>query len=445
MRRIGVPLLLLCLLIGPADAAATAKLGGATLTPVGAQRAGNSTGSIPPWTGGLYRPNAPDGQWLKNPFATEKPLYVITAHNLDRYRNLLTPGQLARFKHWPKTFKMRVFPSHRTSAMPPWVYAGTRENAHTVKLVDDGNGLEGLHPGIPFPQPTKGIEVIWNHLLRWRGTFVRRVETEGTVFNNGTRRLVSSRQEVAFPLYRRHRTGNERKDVIFYYTSFVVAPAKMAGGGFLMIDTINSHRQPRLSWAYDAEQRRVRRVPNLEYDSPAMLSENLRTVDDTDMFNGPVDRYNWTLVGKQERLIPYNDFDLMDADPDKLLTPHFLNPQMVRWERHRVWVVDADLKPGKHHIYPHRRFYVDEDSWSIAMVENYDRQGHLWRLSTAHPVDFYQIPLTFSVADTFLDLHNGRYDVVGLLMSHSGPGRSDLPIPADSYFQPALLRQRASR
>jgi len=433
------------LLLWAGLAMAGPRLGGPVLTPTGAQRAANADGSIPAWTGGLYHPGAPDGQWLKDPFANEKPLYVIARANLDRYLQFLTPGQLARFRHWPKTFRMRVFPSHRTGAMPQWVYAGTRANAQNAKLVDNGNGIRGLHPGIPFPVPENGRQAIWNHLLRWRGTFIRRIESEGTVFNDGSRRLVSSRQEVAFPNYRRHPAAGQRRDVMLYYTSFVISPANMAGGGFLMIDTINSHRQSRLSWAYDAGQRRIRRVPDLEYDSPAMLGENLRTVDDTDMFNGPIDRYNWTLVGKQERLIPYNNYAVMDADPDRLLTPHFLNPDLVRWEKHRVWVVDADLKPGRHHIYPHRRFYIDEDSWSIVMVENYDRQGHLWRLSTAHPLDFYQMPLTFTVADTFLDLRNGRYNVTGLLINPQGPGLADLPIPADSYFQPALLRQRASR
>ena len=411
---------------------------------MGAQRAGSADGAIPSWTGGLYRPKAPDGQYLANPFAGEKPLYVITSANLDQYRKLLTPGQLARFRHWPGQFRMRVFPSHRTGAMPDWVYAGTLANTKTARLVDNGNGIQGLHPGIPFPIPENGQQLIWDHLLRWRGTFTKRIETDGTIFNDGTRRLIESRQEVAFPTYRRHPEPSQRKDVLMYYTSFVVSPASMAGGGLLVIDTINAHRQPRLSWAYDAGQRRVRRVPNLEYDSPAMLGENLRTVDDTDMFNGPIDRYNWTLVGKQERLIPYNCYGVSGAKPDELLKPHFFNPDLVRWEMHRVWVLDADLKQGKQHIYTHRRFYIDEDSWSIVMVENYDREGKLWRLSTAHPVDYYQIPLTYSAGDTFLDLHTGQYNVNDLLIDPSGPGRADLPIPSDSYFQPALLRQRAS-
>ena len=56
------------------------------------------------------------------------------------------------------------------------------------------------------------------------------------------------------------------------------------------------------------------------------------------------------------------------AAPQNVLKPKHVNPDLERWELHRVWVVEATLKEGKRHIYAKRVFYVDEDTL--------DRAGH---------------------------------------------------------------------
>src|SRR5579864_4575771 len=63
-----------------------------TLTPMGAERAGNDDGSIPAWTGGLVSaPLPPDQAVGVHLFEDEQPLYTIDASNMTKYADLLTP------------------------------------------------------------------------------------------------------------------------------------------------------------------------------------------------------------------------------------------------------------------------------------------------------------------------------------------------------------------
>ncbi|MFE8070998.1 DUF1329 domain-containing protein [Marinobacteraceae bacterium S3BR75-40.1] len=419
---------------------------GQVLTPMGSLKAGNADGTIPPWTGGLHNPDLTIGpdHYPPNPFADEKPRLTITAANMARYAKQLTAGQKALFEAYPNTFRMIIYPSHRTFAAPQWIYQGTEQNRDSAYLLPEGRGIGNLHPGIPFPVIDKGVQAVWNHLLRFRGTFLRRVEVEGAVWPSGKRKLFRSRQEIAFPTNRRTDDDN-RDNILLYYSSFILSPSRMAGGGFLLIDFLNDPQKTRLSWTYDKAQRRVRRLPYTSHDSPAVMAENLRTVDDTDMFNGHTDLYAWHLDGRTERWVPYNNYRLPTASLDELLTPHHLNPDFVRWERHRVWRVVGLLKPDKRHLYSKRVFYIDEDSWSILLAESYDLSGKLIRVNVAHPLTIPDIPLTMTVGDVFHDLPTGRYNVKGLMNGEGGLGTYDAPIPDDAYFQPARLRQRAVR
>src|SRR5438067_1512003 len=67
-----------------AEEAATLKT---SLTPLGAEKAGNKDGSIPAWDGaytkisGAYKP----GDARADPFAAEKPVLSITGKNVDQY------------------------------------------------------------------------------------------------------------------------------------------------------------------------------------------------------------------------------------------------------------------------------------------------------------------------------------------------------------------------
>src|SRR6187397_3564061 len=79
------------------SASDAAKLG-AELTPLGGEKAGNADGSIPAWDGGLTsaaqagNPGFKPGQHYADPYASDKPLYTVTAANMSQYANKLTEG-----------------------------------------------------------------------------------------------------------------------------------------------------------------------------------------------------------------------------------------------------------------------------------------------------------------------------------------------------------------
>src|SRR5207253_10915685 len=145
---------------------------GKTLTPFGAEKAGNADGSIPAWNGGYTKvdPAYTPGGKRGDPFAADKPLYSITAQNLAKYADKLRDGTNELLKRFPETYRIDVYPTRRTAAAPQWVYDNTLKNATRAKLVNSSAGLipDGAYGGIPFPIPQNGTEAIWNHLLNWR-------------------------------------------------------------------------------------------------------------------------------------------------------------------------------------------------------------------------------------------------------------------------------------
>ncbi len=409
---------------------------GRELTPLGAITAGNRAGTIPRWQPDQAEP------------ADEKPLFVITGQNYQKYANQLTDGQKGLFKAYPDTFRMPVYRSRRDFAPPQRVQDQTRANATQVKLTDDGYGIDGGYGGIPFPIPQVGHEAMWNHLLHWRGNSGTRIAQETVVEASGAYTLVQSRQDVLSNYYA-SKYLDKVDNLAYSYQSFFLAPASIAGGALLLIDSLNQARNPRQTWGYNAGERRVRRIPHVGHDSPALLAQSIRTADDTDMFNGALDRYDWELLGRREIYIPYHNAQLANPTLDlkKVLTPFHLNPDLTRYELHRVWVVRGTLRPNAKHVYSKRDFYLDEDSWSITIADQYDQQGKLWRISLAFLTEFTEEePVLFPAAEAFHDLPSRRYHVQGLPSGNGTPVyRSQKePLP-QRYFTPQSLREQGIR
>lgn len=423
---------------------------GTNLTPFGAEKHGNAAGTIPAWNGGITKAPAGyarSGQHHVDPFPEDRPLFTITAANLSQYSENLTPGQIALFKAYPETYQMPVYQTRRSGSAPQWVYDNTVKNAVTAKLVDGGNGFTDAYGGIPFPIPQSGVEALWNHIARYRGTYFVRRASEVAVQRNGSYTLVTSQQEVLFKYYLQNGSFADLNNTMFYYLSFTTSPARLAGGALLVHETLDQVKEPRQAWGYNAGQRRVRRAPSLAYDTPVVAADGLRTTDDTDMFNGAPDRYDWKLVGKKEVYIPYNNYKITSPDVKykELLLPGHLNPALTRNELHRVWVVEGTLKPGVRHSYSKRTLYLDEDSWQAAVVDQYDGRGELWRVSISYLKNYYDLPTTWTAVDVFHDLQARRYHVQNLDNEDSNTIDFTQPIPDDSAFKPASLRSRGTR
>lgn len=424
-----------------------AKLG-TTLTPLGAEKAGNADGSIPEWTGGLPENagTADEKGFLSNPFASEKPLFTITAQNAEQYKDKLTPGQLAMFKRYPDSYRMPVYTTHRSASVPQSVMDDTKHNATNTKLVEGGNGLENFKIANPFPIPQNGLEVVWNQITRYRGGSMRRLVTQATPQANGSYSLVYFQDEFVFPTSLTDYDPSKPSNILFYFKQRVTAPARLAGNVLLVHETLNQVKEPRLAWLYNAGQRRVRRAPQVSYDGPGTAADGLRTSDNFDMYNGAPDRYDWKLVGKKELYIPYNSYDL---DSPKLkyadiIKAGHLNPEHTRYELHRVWHVTATLKAGERHIYAKRDMYIDEDTWQAVVIDHYDGRGSLWRVAEAHSQYYYDKQVPWYTVETLYDVISGRYLALG--MKNEEKKAYDFGYKAATTdFTPAALRQAGVR
>jgi len=433
------------------SAADAAKLG-AELTPLGAEKAANADGSIPAWDGGITSASQvgfasfKSGEHHPDPYANDKPLFTVTPGNLNQYAAKLTEGHKKLLETYRNTFKMIVYPTHRSGAAPQRIYDATKRIATTAQLAKDGNGVLNAGEGIPFPIPKSGVEVFWNHVLRYRGDVIVRQIGQAPVTAGGDYTMVKFHDETMVAYSLPGARSENLKNTIAYFIQETVAPARYAGEVLLVQETLDQSIENRRAWVYNPGQRRVRRAPNVAFDNPGTNADNLRTSDQFDMYNGSPERYDWTLVGKKEMLVPYNSYKLGSGSLKytDILKKNHINPDLARYELHRVWVVDSKLKPGKSHVYSRRTLYVDEDSWQILAVDCYDSRGQLYRVQEGHVINFYEQPAIWTVLETVYDLTNGRYLALGL--DNEEPRSRDFSQKrTEADFQPAALQRRGVR
>jgi hypothetical protein len=395
-------------------AAPTGAGAGPGLTPMGAIQAGNADGTIPPWTGGLVGTiSSKPVHTRPDPFPGEKPLFIINAQNVDRYADKLAAGTIAMIRTLPG-YHVDVYPTHRTFAAPQFIYDNAVANLQRAHLVHGGLGVEGAELSVPFPIPHNGYEAIWNQILRWRGTQIVRNVTNVISTPGGDYSLQRWHEDIMLP-YNTPGFSNPRLwDSMFRQE--VLAPPRDAGALTLAISHENPYDQAREAWTYNPGERRVRRAPDIDYDTPLTDTDGLETIDDYDMFNGALDRYDWTLLGRKELYVPYNENRLQDPSLryTDLIGSQSIKPQYVRFELHRVWVVEAKLKPEFRHIYTRRTLYLDEDSWQCLIADRYDGRGNLWRTALAFPIAMPEVPALLADGYEYVDLYQHRYLAQGL-------------------------------
>ncbi len=397
---------------------------GTTLTGIGAERAGNADGSIPEYTGGNRQ--LPAGfnigdSYRPNPYEDEKPILVIDQSNMASYKDKLTATTAELLKRFP-SYKLEVYPTHRSVWLPDAIVANAKLNALSAKAVDGGVGVENALPGTPFPIPQSGSEVMWNHLLRYGGVTIQSKFDTYNVDSAGVATLSTTGQAtVNAPIYEDLTKVMQPTDIYYRIKVLYSGPARRAGEGVLVQDAVNPIKQPRRAWQYLPGQRRVKLAPDLAYDTPNPGTAGASTYDDVFVFTGALNRFDWKLVGKQEMYIPYNAYKLVyGKDVKAIVTPNHIANDQVRWEKHRVWVVEATLKPGMRHIYHKRYIYIEEDSWTAVASDMYDARGDLYRGSFAYTAPSYDVGVANATAHGTYDLIAGIYTQNGLTGPYGG-------------------------
>jgi hypothetical protein len=400
--------------LGAVSADKAAQLG-KNLTLIGAEKGGNKEGTIPEYTGGITKApaNYTKRGWRPDPFEGEKPLYSISARNMAQYSDKLSEGIKAMLKKYP-TFRLDVYKTHRTAAFPKYVLDNTVKAATTAKATNGGLAFTGAHGGFPFPIPQNGYEAMWNHLLHYNGLTYEERYRAYTVDSTGRVTMQSDGNVTQeYPYY--DPAKPETKD--FYALKvYYVGPARHVGESFLIIDPIDSYAQSRKAWQYLPGQRRTKLAPDLSFDTPFSAFGGQITWDDLFLFSGSMERYNFKIIGKKEVYLPYNDYKMLywsDIEKDLLKANH-VNPDLVRWELHRVWVVEATLKPGKRHLYSKQVFYLDEDSWMAGLADKYDGRGQLYRVGITFMAPSYDVPCPFPDSFAINDLITNSYAINAL-------------------------------
>ncbi|GIT12613.1 MAG: hypothetical protein CM1200mP34_0190 [Verrucomicrobiales bacterium] len=186
---------------------------------------------------------------------------------MAQYASKLSDGHQQVLKQYGDTYKMPVYRTRRSASVPKFSSDATLENAPNIRLVNNGNGVNIIPGGIPFPVPKSGQEVIWNHLCRFRvrpacarsGRWPRR--------GPATTGWCSSRRgglELPFLGV----TVSTETEVSAYFEQKITSPAGLGPARFYGSETIDQTRQPRKAWVYNTGQRRVRRAPTSPMTTP---------------------------------------------------------------------------------------------------------------------------------------------------------------------------------
>jgi hypothetical protein len=368
---------------GNAQTAADPNLLKTTLTPFGSERAGNADGSIPAWTGGYTTLPAgwQPGQSMPDFFAGEQPVVVIDSSNMSQYADKLSDGVQALMTR--DGYSIKVFPTHRPQAMPQVIYDNTVKNLTNARFIDQNflqNGFTGAFGGIPFPIPNTsdpllaGVQIMYNHLNRWNG-YAQHWREYGVVVNGGVPVMTNSEtSNVDYPYYYKQNLAETQSRI----STTLDGPAVLVGEAAEFVSYNSSQLQD--TWELLNGQGRVRKAPQLMYDTPVSFDDGASNYDEGFGFQGPLIEYDWKYIEKKELYIPYSNNGLLLLPYQQVLKPKFLDPEVVRWELHRVWVVEATLHSGSRNVLARRRFYVDEDSWTVATTDSWDANNNLFHV-----------------------------------------------------------------
>ena len=399
--------------ISPEEAA---KLGGPEYTETGAIRAGNPDGSIPPYSGQLPpSAEAPESagrfKW-GDPYADEKPLYVVDASNMEQYADKLSDGQKLLLQRYPDTYRIEVFPTKRDISFPAHILENTPKCATTAEVADNGNSLSGAVACIPFPFPKNGYEAMWNATMQMGASRYQRVFMEGWLVDTSGSANLISRSTV---LQEKEFWDPQAKDPRYYLRQLNehLFPAAKAGSKELMWEPLLGGQENQRAWIYLPGQRRVRLAPEMTYDNVATNYGGIMFYDEISFFYGKKDRFDFSSLEMKEMIIPANSNKSHFHPFNEIAMDKHVDPSAVRWELRRVLVVDAKRKEGARHANQRKVFYIDQDTWLIAAYDSYDDSGKIHRVVMGMPYMQPELPLVRGITTISYDMSRNLYGAVG--------------------------------
>ncbi len=375
-----------------------------------------------------------------DPFLSDQVILTIDADNYIAFKeSILTSGQIKMFEMYPKTFKMKIYPSRRSCTVPPEVLELTKKNA---LLIDEGEGIDGIVGSIPFPKPNEALHHVWNHILRYRGVEIYGASPFYIINPDGTR-TYGAGEAIAKNFWNPY-VRNEETGLQGMLMTKVTHPPRLADASTVVIESLNAFRTPRKAWVYNPGTRRVRRAPDISYDYMPSAAQGLTTVDQFDGFNGAKDRYNWLDLGAQLRLMPYNAYKLHETKIEEILSTFHVNQDFMRYELVKVNVVEAKLKDDKRHIIPKRIMYFDSDSHNMLSEETFDDMGLIMAYREFPIINFYDQPMCLSVHSATYDFATKRYQLQSVRSTDIPKVKWKLEEPHDiKLFTPEGLKRFA--
>ena len=426
--------------------AADASILGSGLTANGADPSASADGMIPAYTGGITKPPAdyvPGGDHV-DPFAADKLLFSITAQNMGEYSSRLSDGQKALLARREGNYRMDIYPSRRSCALPQFVYDETKKNVARARLIDGGNGVAGARIGVPFPLTKNALEIYWNHNFHWHGHRFHAITSGANVYKNGAITKII-REDWRYNFYADPQGPDpQHANDQFHWMGIWKAPQRFNGSGFSMTNTINQVKEPRNGVMFNPSTRRIMKAPAaaVTYEGPLSTADGMRQSHDMFLFSGSPDRYEWKLLGKKEIFVPYNAYkaSASTTSHEALMTPHNLNPDYLRYELHRVWVLEATQKDGFRMEQARRVFYVDEDSWIFLIADIFNKRDELIYVQHAFIKNYYEAPACVFEFDVMHDMTTGNYNVDHIKLDH-GPADLDFDLEFSDFGSSALRRK----
>ena len=433
--------------LGRVNAADAEKLGN-ELTCIGAETAGNMDGSIPPFSGKWlgkpphveYTPHV--GQHPVDVYPEDEPLFQITAANMEKYASRLSEGQKGMFKRFPDTFRIPVYQSRRDFRFPDVICEVAKKNALEAELIDEGLGYTGYKGPIGFPIPNKPLEVLANMNFSYRAFSEEVIRDIADVASDGSvtwGRAMNKNLNLISPP---EQIGKPMEGLLAYSLSSTLLPERDRGSFTASQEPVNFAKNKRLAWQYDPGTRRVRQLPTYGFDSPLSGTSGRMTIDQDRLMNGDPSRYDWTLQGKRELYIPANSYRLHSNEVKyaELLQKGHANPDLLRYELRRVWVLEGVLKDGYRHAFGKRVLFIDEDNWLAAISDYYDTRGELWQHAFINHYYAFDINAWQAGTSFYHDLNSGGYVGYNLIQEREKAYILNRGGLSPDQFTPAALR-----